>query len=108
VVGGAVWGCSVVGVGVVLQPSGKRVRRMRAVFFIGFLGLILGFFRRMGRAFFEGCGASPTLATIRPSRRWGTRVSWLGDICGGLEGSLELEVPLLRLDWRVTGALVFD
>jgi len=23
--------------------------------------------------FFESCGASPTLATIKPSRRWGTR-----------------------------------
>ena len=29
-------------------------------------------------------------------------------ICGGLVGSLEWEVLLLRLDWSAAGALVFD
>ena len=37
---GVMWGCSVgVGVVLVLQPRGRRVRRMRAIFFIGFLGV---------------------------------------------------------------------
>jgi hypothetical protein len=29
-------------------------------------------------------------------------------ICGGLVGSLEWKMLLLRLEWRATGALVFD
>jgi hypothetical protein len=32
----------------------------------------------------EGCGASPTLATIEPSRSWGTRVLWWAEESGRL------------------------
>jgi hypothetical protein len=93
-------GCSVVvGVGVVLvlQPSGRRVRRMSAVFFIVFSRVDFRLF------------AEDRLVTTDAEDAEVAEKAWdVEAICGGLVGSLEWKVLLLRLEWSATGALVFD